>query len=273
VGVGKLCGLFGMTRQAWYKSRKEKERREMEPMAVIWKIKEIRKELPRCGGKKLYFLIKDFLGSHGIQLGRDRFFDLLREHNLLIKRKKGRKTTFSFHRFRKYPNTAKDIEVVRPDQLWVSDITYIMMGANVCYLSLVTDAFSRKIIGWSLRPDLTAKGPLEALGMAVGQRSGGNHSDRGIQYCCHEYTRFLKKNRINISMTQNGDPGENAMAERINGTLKGEFLHYWFHGNHDAAVATVTRAIRNYNEIRPHESLGYRTPSEVHISSTFTNQV
>lgn len=224
VGVGKLCGLFGTTRQAWYRARQEKERREMEAMAVVWKVRQIRKELPRCGGRKLYFLIGGFLDGHGIQLGRDRFFDLLREHNLLIKRKKGRKTTFSFHRFRKYPNTAKDIEVARPDQLWVSDITYIVMGASVCYLSLVTDAFSRKIVGWSLRPDLTAKGPLEALGMAIGQRSGGkplvHHSDRGIQYCSDGYIRLLEENGIGISMTENSDPYENALAERIHRTLK-----------------------------------------------------
>ena len=256
-----------MTRQAWYKARQEKERREMESMVVIWKVKEIRKELPRCGGKKLYFLIKDFLGNHGIQLGRDRFFDLLREHNLLIKRKKGRKTTFSFHRFRKYPNTARDIEVVRPDQLWVSDITYIMMGANVCYLSLVTDAFSRKIIGWSLRPDLTAKGPLEALGMAIGQRSGGrplvHHSDRGIQYCSDGYIRLLEGNGIGISMTENSDPYENALAERIHRTLKEEFLQYYDHFDYDSAVPAVARAIRMYNERRPHLSLDYATPSSV----------
>ena len=270
-GTEKLCGLFGRTRQAWYKARQETERREMQSMAVVYRVRQLRKDLPRCGGKKLYYLLGNFLENHGIRLGRDKFFDLLRDHNLLIKRKKGRKTTFSFHRIRKYKNTARDLAVTRPDQLWVSDITYVPVSSDHCYLSLITDAYSRKVVGWCLSKNLTAKGPLEALGMALRQRTGKkplvHHSDRGIQYCCDEYIRLLKGNKIGISMTENSDPYENALAERMHRTLKEEFLQYRHYFNHAQAVEAVEWAVRMYNNWRPHLSLGYKTPVAVYAAA------
>ncbi len=271
-GTEKLCGLFGKTRQAWYKARQETERREMQSMAVIYQVKQVRKDLPRCGGKKLYYLLGGFLENHGIRLGRDKFFDLLRDHNLLIKRKKGRKTTFSFHRFRKYKNIAKGIKVTRPDQLWVSDITYIPLGNDHCYLCLITDAFSRKIVGWALSKGLSAKGPLEALGMALQQRTGKkpliHHSDRGIQYCCDDYIKKLRTNKVDVSMTENSDPYENALAERMNRTLKEEFLQYRQYFNFDQAVEAVAWAVRMYNNKRPHLSLDYETPATAYAAAT-----
>ncbi len=272
--MNKLCGLFGNTRQAWYKARKEKERQDMEAMAVLYQVKQIRKLLPRCGGKKLHYLLGNFLERHQIKFGRDKLFDLLREHNMLIAKKKGKRTTYSYHRFRKYKNKVKDLEVVRADQLWVSDITYISLGRNHCYLSLITDAYSRKIIGWSLREDLTAKGPLEALAMALQQRCGKlpliHHSDRGIQYCCDDYIDKLQANEIDISMTENGDPYENALAERIHRTLKEEFLQYYFYATYSEAVQAVARAIGLYNELRPHLSLDYQTPASLYATDLQT---
>ena len=266
--MGKMCGLFGKTRQAWYKTHRVKEVKEMQHDVVLNEVKYIRKKLPRCGLRKLHFMLKNTLQRHLITIGRDRLADLLREHNLLIKRKKGRKTTNSNHHFRRYANTAKDLEIIRIDQLWVCDITYIRTGRNFSYLSLITDAYSRKIVGWSLRDDLTHKGPMEALNMAIKQRTGKldltHHSDRGIQYCCDDYVKLLKKNEVTISMTQNGDPYENALAERMNRTLKEEFLQYDIYMNHDQAKQSVARAIKLYNSYRPHMSLDYLTPDQVY---------
>ena len=246
----------------------------MQKTIILNEILRIRTELPGNGCRKLKFQLQGFLDEHGIRFGRNKVFALLKEHNLLIKRKKNRKlTTNSNHPFRKYKNLVKELTPTRPNQLWVSDITYIPTGAKTGYLSLLTDAFSRKIIGWSFEESLHSIGPLTALKQALKQRNDNkilyHHSDRGVQYCCHEYTRLLNKNEILISMTQNGDPGENALAERVNGILKIDFLQYWFRGNFDAALKAITRAIKNYNEIRPHESLNYKTPNEVHNQSIF----
>jgi len=266
--MNDLCGLFGKTRQAWYKLVQTQERNDMQVAAVIHKVKRLRKELPRCGGKKLHVLIQPFLERHGIRMGRDKLFKALDKYNLLIKRKKSHRTTNSMHRYRKYKNKIKDLELERPNQLWVSDITYVPIGGTFLYLCLITDAFSRKIVGWSLREDLSAKGPLEALDMAISKRKGLkpliHHSDRGIQYCCNDYVKKLKKNKIVISMTENSDPYENALAERMNRTLKEEFLQYYFYSNLEEAEKVVSRSVRLYNQLRPHLSLKYDTPAKVH---------
>lgn len=269
VGLSVACGLLGLTRDAWYKSHRRGERQSMEQAIVVQEALRLRRELPGCGGRKLLHLMQGFLRSHGLRLGRDKFFELLGEHGLLVKKKKRRRvTTNPNHPFRRYANLVGGLEAGAPNRLWVSDITYVEVGACFSYLSLVTDAHSRKVVGWALERTLQASGPIRALRQALRQwgKRGQlcHHSDRGIQYCSGEYTKLLRKHGIAISMTQNGDPGENALAERVNGTIKGEFLEYWFHGNHEAAQEAVARAINNYNDIRPHESLGYRTPSEVH---------
>lgn len=268
--VKQMSGLFGKTRQAWYKAIKRSEQQQMQALLVVQKVKQIRKDLPHCGVRKLYYLLGDFLRRHQIKLGRDKLFALLSEHNLLIKRKKTRRTTFSYHHFRKYPNIIKKLEVVRPNQLWVSDITYISLGASFAYLSLITDAYSRKIIGWSLQENLSATGPLNALSQALKQRNEGksqpliHHSDRGLQYCCNAYIEKLQGNKVKISMTENGDPYENALAERVHRTLKEEFLSYYFYFNYEEAQAAIDKAIRLYNHRRPHLSLAYQTPAAVH---------
>lgn len=258
--------MFGKTRQAWYKSIKAKEEKQMQGLLVVDAVKKIRKDLPKCGGRKLHYLLQDFLCSHGIKLGRDHLFDLLSAHNLLIKRRKSHRTTYSLHRYRKYPNIIKEMKVERVNQVWVSDITYISMNGNFLYLTLIMDVYSRKIVGWSLRKDLTAKGPVAALSQALSQRPTNapliHHNDRGVQYCCNEYVRILNKNGVKISMTENGDPYENAMAERINRTIKEEFLAYYYYFTYVEAKEAVDRAIKMYNSKRPHLSLDYQTPNE-----------
>lgn len=196
---------------------------------IIQEVKRIRKDLPRVGTNKLYFLLGDFFKVNNIKMGRDKLYVLLGEHKLLIKRIKRRAmTTNSNHPFYKYPNLVKNFIPARPNELWVSDITYVLLPHKFAYLSLITDAYSKKIISWSLQETLQLKGPLEALKMALhhSRRNLDNlihHSDRGTQYCSHEYIRLLKKHEIGISMTRDGDPGENAIAERVNGTIKKEF--------------------------------------------------
>jgi len=189
-----------------------------------------RKLMPRIGGRKLLFKIQDRLPQE-LLLGRDLFFDFLREYGLLVRKKRYRaRTTFSNHWLRKYPNLIKDFIPDAPHQLWVSDITYIETDEGFVYLFLITDAYSRKIIGWSISDTLEATNAVTALYMALSQLPAGiknvyHHSDRGVQYCCDKYVKLLQKNHFQISMTENGDPLENAIAERVNGILKTEWLY------------------------------------------------
>jgi putative transposase len=221
--------LFGKTRQAWYKYLSAVDEQGLQDAIIITHIKELRKQMPRLGGRKLQHMLTPLLAEHGIDVGRDKLFDLLADNGLLVRRRKRRKvaTTDSNHPYRRYPNLVKGLETLSAEQLWVSDITYISLKEDFCYLSLVTDAYSRKIVGYCLYPSLKAEGPLLALDMALQQYSGNgrliHHSDRGSQYCCHQYTALLQENGIRISMTEKGDPYENAIAERVNGILKAEF--------------------------------------------------
>ncbi|MCY1722310.1 IS3 family transposase, partial [Prolixibacteraceae bacterium Z1-6] len=204
-----------------------------------------------------------------IKYGRDKFYYLLREHGLLVKwRRHGPKTTNSNHFYRKYSNLIREIELFSSGRLWVSDITYIRTEKGFVYLSLVTDAYSKKIVGWCLWPDLTSEGALNALKMAIsaeGVKQGLiHHSDRGIQYCCNDYVNYLKGAKINISMTENGDPYENAIAERVNGILKDEYgLNETFADYHSALEATKL-AVYKYNNKRPHRSVDFMVPQEAH---------
>jgi transposase InsO family protein len=183
----------------------------------------------RIGTDKLYFLLADFFNEKGIKMGRDKLYTLLRAHHLLIKRTKRRAiTTNSNHPFYKYPNLIKNFVSTNPNQVWVSDMTYIRLPHRFAYLSLITDVYSKKLVGWSLQETMQLKGPVEALKMAFNNNklTGKeliHHSDRGLQYCSNEYIALLKNKQIAISMTRDGDPGENAIAERINGTIKNEF--------------------------------------------------
>lgn len=267
-----LCGLFGFTRQAWYESKKRLSGLQMEEVFILRLVKTLRKEHKRMGGEKLLHLLKPIMKEHNIKYGRDKFYHLLREHGLLVRRAKRKpKTTNSNHFYRRYPNLVGELELTRSGHLWVSDITYIRTQKGFVYLSLVTDAYSKKIVGWSLWPDLTSEGALNALKMAVsaeGVKQGLiHHSDRGIQYCCTDYVNYLKGSNISISMTENGDPYENAIAERVNGILKDEYeLNQTFADYHTALEATKT-AVYKYNNKRPHLSVDLMFPVDAHYQN------
>lgn len=270
VGLRVICGLFGKTRQAHYKQQRAEDGLVMKNAIIIKRVQDIRADMPRIGTRKLHYLLAETLTQHQIEVGRDKLFDLLSDYGMLVRRRKRRKvyTTDSNHPFWKYPNLIRELVVLEPNQLWVSDITYISLSFSFAYLSLVTDAYSRKIVGYCLYPTLEKEGPLNALRMALSQWNLHtvlmHHSDRGLQYCCKDYISLLTDYGVRISMTEMGDPYENAIAERVNGILKTEFdLGRTFRSFEDAANA-VERAISIYNERRPHGSCNYLTPLQAH---------
>ena len=228
--------------------------------------------MPRIGTRKLYHMLTDTLAEHKIKIGRDKLFDLLEEHAMLVRRRKRRKvsTTDSNHPFRKYPNLVRELQAVRPNQLWVSDITYIRIADGFGYLSLVTDAYSRRIVGYCLYPTLQKEGPVAALKMGLSSLAATtadsliHHSDRGRQYCCEAYINVLSERKVTISMTEKGDPYENALAERMNKTLKEEFLLSNGFDSFELAIASVSKAVNTYNTLRPHDSCNYMTPDQAH---------
>jgi transposase InsO family protein len=234
-----------------------------------------RKEQQRIGGKKLYGMLKEELDERKVYIGRDKFFEFLRKNRLLVPKSRNFTiTTMSLHRFFKYPNLIKDLHVTKPEQVWVSDITYIKIRDKYLYLSLVTDAFSKRIMGYNLADNLRVDATLKALQMAVKNRIYPNrklihHSDRGFQYCNPDYTSFLEQNKINISMTTKYDPYENAIAERVNGTIKNELLVFDRLPDEDIARKAVDQSIATYNFKRPHLTLHYRTPIEAHSKPCF----
>jgi len=269
--TGLLCSLFGYSRQAYYKHIKAYETDRFQDAVLLTQVEIIRREQPRLGGRKLLHKLNGFMQAHSISLGRDALFDLLRSQGLLVKkRRRGKpRTTFSFHRFYKYPNRIIGFIPCGPNQLWVSDITYICLDKKFAYLSLVTDAYSRKIVGYALCKTLSATGCITALQMAVKHNASStagliHHSDRGIQYCCNDYVKLLEKHHISISMTQSGDPLENALAERVNGILKGELLAESY-PCYTQAQPLVGKAIELYNNVRPHSSIGMLTPAQAHL--------
>jgi len=251
-----------------YKKEKREEQEIIEAEIIIGEVKRIKQDQPRIGVRKLQVLLQPELERHGIKAGRDRFFDLLREFGLLVKIKRYKHyTTDSKHMFYKYPNRLKEITATAPNQLWVSDITYIETEGRYCYLFLITDAWSKKIVGWCLSQSYAVTGAIEALNMALHHNkiTAGllHHSDRGIQYCCKEYTMLLKKKKAMISMTENGDPYENAVAERVNGILKTELLQQKYYDEQQAKKA-IQKAVIIYNTQRPHLSIGLLTPDQAH---------
>lgn len=239
-------------------------------------VKEKRKLLPRSGTRKMHYLIKDELKALGIKVGRDKLFAILRDAELLVpRRKRFFVTTMSKHRFYKHPNRVKDLQLTRPEQLWVSDITYIKSAQGHLYLNLITDAFSRKIVGHYLSDNLKVSSTAQALKMALRNRKYPHlplthHSDRGLQYCSDEYTNILTTNQIQISMTQAYDPYENALAERVNGILKTEFDWYKPFPDYATALKEIQHGIMVYNTKRPHLSCDYKTPDQTHqLFNTF----
>lgn len=240
-------------------------------MTVLTLVNEIRTDIPMIGTRKLIFMLTPLLEEHGIKMGRDQLFDLLRFHGLLMRRRKRMvKTTNSHHWLKKYPNLIKGLVLTAAEQLWVSDITYVRTLQGFGYLSLITDAYSRKIVGYALCETLEAAGPLAALKVAVEQRQHKSpftlihHSDRGVQYCSSEYVDILERESIAISMTQSGSPYENALAERLNGTVKNDFFPKRVYQNHKEARKVISKSIETYNRKRPHGSVDYFTPEQAH---------
>jgi transposase InsO family protein len=242
---------------------------ELQEDIVVKLVQEIRHYQPRIGGKKLYKLLKDDLDKLQGSVGRDKFFDILRKRELLVKRrKKYVTTTDSYHRFHKYKNKLKGKLLTGPNQAYVSDITYLRTREGFVYLFLQTDAYSRMITGWDLSDSLAIEGAIRALKMTTKQsgntKGSIHHSDRGIQYCSKEYVRLLKKHKMEISMTEENHCYENAMAERVNGILKDEFLLDEKFANKEIVFKAVKEAIKNYNTRRPHWSLNLYTPQQIH---------
>lgn len=270
----EFCALFGVSRQAYYLAHHKAARTSIAHMVVLTLVGEFRAAIPMLGTRKLLFLLIPEMKKHDIKMGRDLLYDLLRFHGLLIRRRKRMvKTTDSHHWLRKYPNLITHLVLSAPEQLWVSDITYIRTLEGFSYLSLITDAYSRKIVGYALHPSLEAIGCIAALEMAIESRKRKSpfilihHSDRGIQYCSQNYTAMLNEDRIAISMTQSGSPYENALAERVNGIIKNEFFPKKVYQNHKEAKKSIAVTVRHYNEKRPHASLDYFTPDQAHDMS------
>ena len=247
---------------------------------MLNEVKEIRRDMPRLGVRKLQVL----LSERGHYMSRDKLFDILRDSGLLVKRSHSRIiTTYSRHWMKKWPNLIKDIIPSRPCEVWVSDITYIEIndgnGKSFMYLSLITDAYTHEIVGYALHHSLDTEGPLKALRMALSSfpvsslKGMIHHSDRGCQYCCQDYVRVLQEHGILISMTDNGDPYENAIAERVNGILKTEWLYHMTLNTAQQACETIDRIIYLYNNVRPHQSIGYMTPTEARGSSGELNKL
>lgn len=268
--IQTLCSLLGYSRQAFYKYVKQSEKEALQHDLILQEVLRIRKTLKRLGTRKLLFKMEGFMREHHIEIGRDAMFDLLATHKLLIRKRKRRVpiTTFSDHWMRKYPNLIVDFIPTAPNQLWVSDITYITLKDDFAFLSLITDAYSRKIVGFYLSETLSADGCIKALQMALknNPQLGRliHHSDRGSQYCCADYVSILDKRFVKISMTQSGDPLENAIAERVNGILKVELLEK-IYINYQEAKQAIAAAISIYNYQRPHSSIDMLTPIEAHL--------
>ena len=262
-----------MSRQNYYRKRKQRQRHELEKKRILELVQMERRLQPRLGGRKVLLRISSNLKSEGIELGRDRFFDLLREKDLLIRRKRKKiQTTDSRHSKRVYPNQLKDLELTNTHQAWVSDITYLQTLEGTLFLSLITDAYSRKIVGWHVSPHLDTRGCIQALKKALNQLPADatalHHSDRGCQYASKAYTQILKDHHCRISMTEENHCYENSKAERVNGILKHEYGLKQKWKTKDQMIKAVRQAIWLYNEKRPHMSLGYRTPQQVHSEKT-----
>ena len=269
MSVTALCRKVGISRQAYYKDHRKREKQTIQEELLLDGIKEIRQDHERMGGRKLLGKLTTLLTENNIYIGRDRFFDFLRQNNLLIRRrKKAPYTTDSRHGLRTYANLLKHMELTAPHQAWVSDITYIRTWEGFSYLSLITDAYSRQIVGYHVGHNLEVEGCLKALRMAIRQLPPDahpiHHSDRGSQYCSHAYTGLLRHHQIEISMTEENHCYENAMAERLNGILKHEYGLKRTYPSIKIARTACAQAVRLYCTDRPHMSLGMKTPCEVH---------
>jgi putative transposase len=270
-GLSTLCPLLGYSRQAYYQQKRDREKDIFEGEMLIQEVLRIRKKQPRIGTRKLLIKMEEFMHEHNIRLGRDALFELLRANKMLVRKRRAMRprTTFSYYWVRRFPNLIREFVPTGANQLWVSDITYIRVGKGFAYLSLITDAYSHKIVGFHLSRDLRAEGCVKALRMALKNnpdRAGLiHHSDRGFQYHSEQYLGLLGP-KIRISMTENGDPLENAVAERLNGILKDELLKERF-DSFAEAQEEIAQAVSTYNYLRPHYSIDMLTPAIAHTKS------
>jgi putative transposase len=272
IGLAKLCGWFGLTRQAYYQNSWSGIGISVEEELVLKEVLNIKKNHNAMGVRKIHYMLQSFLLEHQIKMGRDALFDLLAAHKLLVKRRKRRiQTTWSQHWLRKYPNLIRDFEPTAPNQLWVSDITYWKISNKNLYITFITDAYSHKIVGYHLADNMEALESRKALEMALHSLNKPlpnliHHSDRGVQYCSSIYVNRLNEYEIKISMTENGDPLENAIAERVNGIIKEEYLNYHNIGSYKQAQEILKKTVILYNQERPHLSIDNLTPSFLHKS-------
>lgn len=266
-----LCALFGKTRQAFYKWRPSDFAQAAIEDVIIEEVQKIRETAPGIGSTTLYPLLLNIFGKDNM-IGRDRFYTLLKERGLQLKRRRTYRTTNSWHHYRKWKNLIKEFVPTRPNELWVSDITYIKLSNGVVYLHLITDAYSRKILGWKVADSLEARHTLDAFNMAANEAVANNvdfsqlihHSDRGVQYCCNLYVSRLLALNIKISMTEEYKPTDNAKAERVNGIIKQLFIDGQTFTEISEVYYALARGIAFYNDIRPHSSISHEPPSRVH---------
>jgi transposase InsO family protein len=272
-----LCQTLGYSRQTYYQQKKRVALEAQQEAAVLDVVRQKRSQLPRIGGRKLHYLLAPILLENSLKMGRDALFKLLKEHNLLIpKRRTYVQTTNSSLWRRQYPDLTRDFVPTAPEQLWVSDITYIKTEEGYCYLTLLTDAYSRQIVGHSIDDNMETATVAKALKQAIKQRVTNNkiihHSDRGNQYCSAAYKAICEKANIIQSTTQDGNPYHNALAERMNRTLKEEFCLDQSLPTKQIAIQATEQAIYLYNNLRPHLSLNFKTPNQVHKNSLKTSQ-
>jgi putative transposase len=259
---------LGFSVQAYHKKQKRTLLQLCDERLIIEQIDALRKHQPRCGGRKLYVMLQPFFKRHSITIGRDNFFSLLRKNKLLVRTtKRTAHTTDSKHFFYRYPNMVKTFTPLKAHELWVADITYIPLANRFAYLFLITDAYSRKIVGHYVSDDMKVSSAIIALKKALDQKPADriviHHSDRGMQYCSTSYVQLLHQNHAHISMTQNGDPYENAIAERVNGILKSELISSSYDTVDEASIH-IGRCITIYNYKRRHSSLNWQIPGDVH---------
>lgn len=269
MSLSEACRLFGYSRQAYYKQKTSCRIHTARQQDVVSMVMEKRMRMPRLGTRKLYHLLKEDFRAHHLKVGRDQLFHILRVNHLLVRpRKSYHKTTNSKHWLKKHSNKVQTLKIIHPEQVWVADITYIPTKNGHNYLSLITDAYSRKIMGYHLSEDLRTEGPLKALRMALSKRrlNGSiiHHSDRGLQYCSYEYQQLLQDNNLITSMTESYDPYQNALAERVNGILKDEFNLEQGFKEHLQAAMVIKESIQIYNTERPHYGCDLNTPEFVH---------
>jgi len=265
VTLSGLCRVAGISRQGYYRGRRERQRKACRSEELLDAVRCERRVQPRVGTRKLQVLLR----RQGLAVGRDTLFEVLDKNDLLVPaKKKAVRTTYYDQSLPVFRNLLYELQPTEPNQVWVSDITYIATDEGVLYLSLITDLVSRRIVGWNAGETNVAKEAINALQMAIGQlppnRFPIHHSDRGCQYCSHDYVAVLQAHSLPVSMTEQNHCYENCYAERVNGILKDEFHLDRIFRTKDQAQRAIAEAITTYNTHRPHLSLQMRTPNEVH---------